>query len=190
MIRRLKCVATTTLITLTFILFAECVSTGESRATEYEEYNEVIKNEQVYETVEVIEETEISAGENYDATGVFSSPLNGRLTSKFGQRWGRLHGGIDIAANIGTDIMASDNGEVIFAERCGSYGLLVKLDHKNGYITYYAHCSEINVSVGDLVKKGDTIAQVGNTGNSTGPHCHFEIRYDNVQKDPLLYVKL
>lgn len=190
MIRRLKCVAATTLITLTFILFAECVSTGESRTTEYEEYGKVMNNEQVYETVEVIEDTEALEEEDYSATGIFSLPLDGRLTSKFGQRWGRLHGGIDIAANVGTDIMASDNGEVIFAERCGSYGLLVKLDHKNGYITYYAHCSEINVSVGDLVKKGDTIAFVGSTGNSTGPHCHFEIRYDNVQKDPLSYVKL
>ena len=68
--------------------------------------------------------------------------------------------------------------------------MLVKIDHQNGYVTYYAHCSKINVSVGDTVKKGDIISLVGSTGNSTGPHCHFEVRYNNERKNPLDYVKI
>lgn len=122
-------------------------------------------------------------------TGNFIYPVDGRFTSGYGQRWGRLHGGIDLAAQTGSEIAASDNGEVVFAEYSGSYGLLVKLDHKNGYVTYYAHCSEILVEVGDCVKQGDTIALVGNTGNSTGPHCHFEIVYDNEKLNPLDFLK-
>ena len=123
-------------------------------------------------------------------TGTFDSPLDGIFTSGYGQRWGRLHGGIDIAAETGTPIAAADNGKVIFTGDCGSYGMLVKIDHQNGYVTYYAHCSKINVSVGDTVKKGDIISLVGSTGNSTGPHCHFEVRYNNERKNPLDYVKI
>lgn len=122
-------------------------------------------------------------------TGEFDIPVTGRLTSNFGQRWGRLHGGIDIAVGIGTPIAASDNGKVIFAGECGSYGLLVKIDHNNGYVTYYAHCDSLNVNVGDCVEKGDTIAYSGNTGNSTGPHCHFEIRYNNEQLNPMEFLE-
>ena len=122
-------------------------------------------------------------------TGEFIYPVSGRLTSEFGPRWGRTHGGIDIAASTGTEIAASDNGTVIFAGESGTYGLLVKIDHGNGYVTYYAHCSQLNVSEGDVVTKGETIALVGSTGNSTGPHCHFEIRYNDVQKDPLSYLE-
>ena len=122
-------------------------------------------------------------------TGEFIYPVSGTLTSEFGPRWGSTHGGIDLAASTGTPISASDNGTVIFAGESGTYGLLVKVDHGNGYVTYYAHCSQINVAVGDVVTKGETIALVGSTGNSTGPHCHFEIRYNNVQQDPLSYLK-
>lgn len=122
-------------------------------------------------------------------TGEFDIPVNGRLTSNFGQRWGRLHGGIDIAVGAGTPIGASDNGKVIFAGDCGSYGLLVKIDHNNGYVTYYAHCDSLKVSVGDCVEKGDIVAYSGNTGNSTGPHCHFEIRYNNEPLDPMNFLK-
>lgn len=174
--------------------FAECVSTGENRTMGYEEeYAAADEAQPETEAVaaEAAEEVPEKNGEGaYIATGIFSLPLDGRLTSKFGQRWGRLHGGIDIASGVGTPIKASDSGEVIFAGDCGSYGLLVKLDHKNGYVTYYAHCSEIKVSSGDLIKKGETIALVGSTGNSTGPHCHFEIRYNNEPQNPLQYVKI
>ncbi len=151
----------------------------------YEEFEEIVVINQISEEIEVEEEIELGIG-----TGSFITPLEGTFTSGYGERWGRLHGGIDIAAQTGTPIKAADNGEVIFVGDSGSYGLLVKLDHNNGYITYYAHCSKINVSVGDIVNQGDVISLVGNTGNSTGPHCHFEIRYDNKHKNPLEYVTI
>lgn len=121
-------------------------------------------------------------------TGSFDAPINGRFTSGYGQRWGRLHGGIDLAAPTGTQIKASDNGTVSFVGESGSYGLLVKIDHGNGYVTYYAHCSGFLVNEGDVVQKGESIALVGSTGNSTGPHCHFEIRYNGEQLDPTEFI--
>ena len=130
-----------------------------------------------------------NTGLNSTGTGVFITPLEGTLTSEFGPRWGSTHGGIDIAAPTGTEILAADNARVVFAKNCGTYGLLVKLDHNNGYVTYYAHCSRINVKVDDIVNKGDVIAFVGSTGNSTGPHCHFEIRYNNEKLNPLNFIE-
>ena len=121
-------------------------------------------------------------------SGSFIMPTKGVITSGFGARWGRNHNGIDIAAPIGSSINASDSGVVIFAGYKGSYGNLVKIDHKNGYVTYYAHCSEILVSEGEAVSQGQLIAKVGSTGNSTGPHCHFEVQTDGVAQNPLNYV--
>lgn len=121
-------------------------------------------------------------------TGSFDSPIKGRFTSGYGQRWGRLHGGVDLAAATGTQIKAADNGTVSFVGESGSYGLLVKIDHGNGYVTYYAHCSGFLVNEGDAVQKGEPIALVGSTGNSTGPHCHFEIRYNDEQLDPTEFI--
>ena len=123
-------------------------------------------------------------------TGTFDVPVTGRFTSGFGQRWGRLHGGVDLAAAAGTQIKAADSGTVSFVGESGSYGLLVKLDHGNGYVTYYAHCSGFLVNEGDIVQKGVPIALVGSTGNSTGPHCHFEIRYNNEQLDPTEFMDI
>lgn len=159
----------------------ESVVTVKMEITDDRETVEIIDSKQ-YEEADVVELPE------GHGTGVFEYPLIGRISSYYGQRWGRLHGGIDIAANEGTEICASDNGKVIFAGEMGSYGLLVKLDHSNGYVTYYAHCSKLLVNVGDCVKQGEVIALVGNTGNSTGPHCHFEIRKNNERLDPMNFL--
>lgn len=121
-------------------------------------------------------------------SGTFVFPAAGRISSEFGVRWGRTHTGIDIAAPQGTEITAADTGVVSHAGEQGTYGLLVKVDHQNGYVTYYAHCSELLVKVGDVVEQGQKIALVGNTGNSTGPHCHFEVRLENEPQNPLEYV--
>lgn len=121
--------------------------------------------------------------------GEFIIPNKGTFTSGYGQRWGRLHGGIDLAADEGTPIYASDNGRVSFVGDGGTYGLLIKIDHNNGYVTYYAHCSKVDKKTGDVVEQGEKIAYVGNTGNSTGPHCHFEIRYNNKPLNPLDFIK-
>lgn len=117
-------------------------------------------------------------------------PTSGTLSSPFGTRWGRKHTGIDLRASTGTPIYASDNGIVTKAEYSSNgYGNLIIVDHGNGFITYYAHCEDIAVSKGDVVAKGDFIGTVGNTGRSTGPHLHFEIREDGQAKDPMPYLK-
>lgn len=121
-------------------------------------------------------------------TGNFIMPTQGKLTSSYGGRWGRMHNGIDIGASIGTQIKASDTGVVIFAGYQGSYGNLIKIDHKNGYVTYYAHCSSLAVHVGETVVQGQIIGYVGNTGNSTGPHCHFEIQQNGTPLNPLNFL--
>ncbi|HHT65148.1 MAG: peptidoglycan DD-metalloendopeptidase family protein [Caldicoprobacterales bacterium] len=115
-------------------------------------------------------------------------PVRGRLTSRFGQRWGRLHKGIDLANPKGTPIYAADSGKVIFSGRQGGYGNLVQIDHGDGMVTYYAHMSKRSVSKGDSVSKGQKIGYVGSTGNSTGPHLHFEVRINGNPKNPLKYL--
>jgi murein DD-endopeptidase MepM/ murein hydrolase activator NlpD len=104
-------------------------------------------------------------------------PAKGALTSGYGWRGGRMHQGIDIAAPIGTPIMAAASGEVIFAGwNSGGYGNLVQLRHPDGSVTFYAHNNRLLVSNGQKVKQGQLIAEMGSTGRSTGPHLHFEIR--------------
>jgi len=121
-------------------------------------------------------------------TGTFTTPTRGTITSRYGARWGRNHNGIDIAAPIGTPVKAADGGEVIFAGTYGNYGKLIKIDHGAGFVTYYGHLSKINVKVGDKVYKGQTIGAVGKTGNSTGPHLHFEIRKNGTPVNPTKYL--
>lgn len=115
-------------------------------------------------------------------------PVNGPVVSGFGMRWGQLHEGIDISASSGTPIWAAAAGTVIHAGWLGGYGNLVVLDHGNGLATAYAHASAILVGVGQRVLQGETIALVGSTGNSSGPHLHFEVRVNGVAVDPLLYL--
>jgi murein DD-endopeptidase MepM/ murein hydrolase activator NlpD len=121
------------------------------------------------------------------ATGKFSWPTQGVITQKFS--W--YHKGIDIANHVGTPILAADSGRVIVAgwkDNTG-YGNRVMIDHGNGYITLYAHMSVIAVQEGQTVRRGDVLGQMGSTGRSTGPHCHFEIRHGGVNEDPFSYLK-
>lgn len=122
-------------------------------------------------------------------TGTFSRPSFGVLTSRFGPRSRGMHTGIDLASKMGDPIHAADGGTIIWAGWEGNYGNLVKIDHGNGFVTYYGHCSKLLVKVGDRVAKGDEIAKVGSTGNSTGPHVHFEVRKNGTPQDPLMYLK-
>lgn len=122
------------------------------------------------------------------ATGKFRSPASGRVTSPFGQRWGKMHQGIDIANSHGTSLYAADGGTVKSAGKQGAYGNLVIIDHGNGFQTYYGHASKILVKPGQKVAKGEKIALMGSTGRSTGNHVHFEIRKDGVPKNPANYI--
>ena len=105
-------------------------------------------------------------------------PLRGTITSRFGEREiePKFHTGIDIARNKGSEIISATNGTVILAEEQSSYGKVIKIQNNN-LVVLYAHCNELLVKVGDKVKMMQKIATVGSTGNSTGPHLHFEIRY-------------
>lgn len=116
---------------------------------------------------------------------------SGRITSRYGERSSirvSTHTGLDIACSKGTDIKAVAKGKIVFAQRNGAYGNLVKIDHGNGVKTWYAHCSKIYASIGDEVSPGDVIATVGSTGNSTGPHLHLEIRINDVAVNPQKYL--
>jgi murein DD-endopeptidase MepM/ murein hydrolase activator NlpD len=124
------------------------------------------------------------------AAGVFlATPSRGAVSSSFGARWGRMHEGMDIAASLGSPIVAALEGTVTFAGWVDGYGKLIKLKHDKGIETYYGHCSKILVSEGQKVKKGAKIGLVGSTGRSTGPHLHFEVRVNGVPKNPANYLK-
>jgi murein DD-endopeptidase MepM/ murein hydrolase activator NlpD len=109
------------------------------------------------------------------ARPLFVMPTKGVWTSGFGYRWGVLHGGIDIANAIGTPIVAASDGVVTDAGPTAGYGAWVKLRHSDGTVTLYGHVNTWLVSVGQRVMAGDQIATIGNRGNSTGPHLHFEV---------------
>ena len=118
-------------------------------------------------------------------------PVTGRITSRYGERSSlrrSTHTGLDIACTTGTDIKVVSNGTVTFSGKKGSYGNLIIVDHGNGVETWYGHCSKLYANVGDNVTAGDVIAAVGSTGNSTGPHLHFEIRINGECVNPQNYV--
>lgn len=122
-------------------------------------------------------------------TGKFAYPIRTyTITSYFGERWGRMHEGIDFAASTGTPIYASDGGTVTKAAMTSGYGNCVVINHGSGRVTLYGHCSKILVSSGDKVYQGQEIALVGSTGRSTGPHLHFEIQLNGTSVDPLKYL--
>ncbi|MGB8349534.1 MAG: peptidoglycan DD-metalloendopeptidase family protein [Gaiella sp.] len=121
-------------------------------------------------------------------SGVLGWPVSGPVTSGFGVRWGRMHEGIDIAVGEGTPVRAAAAGTVIYAGWMSGYGNLVAVDHGNGLSTAYAHNSSLAVSVGQSVAAGEIVSYSGNTGNSTGPHVHFEVRVNGSAVDPLGYL--
>ncbi|MFD3155403.1 peptidoglycan DD-metalloendopeptidase family protein [Haloimpatiens sp. FM7330] len=118
-----------------------------------------------------------------------SIPSRGKISSPFGRRWGKMHKGIDIAAPIGTPIYAALNGVVKYAGWQQGYGKVVIINHKDGLESKYAHCSKILCKKGDKVNKRQLIANIGNTGRSTGPHVHFEVRKNGVPFDPEKYLQ-
>ena len=118
----------------------------------------------------------------------FVRPTKGIVTSRFGARWGSVHTGTDIGVATGTPIYAAASGTVIFSGWKGTLGKFIVVNHGNGIQTYYAHCSALLVSKGDTVTAGQLIAKVGNTGRSTGPHLHFEIRLNGSALNPQKYI--
>ncbi|MDP4087087.1 MAG: M23 family metallopeptidase [Bacillota bacterium] len=121
--------------------------------------------------------------------GIFIWPADGGyISSQMGYRWGKLHKGIDIARPTNLAIKAADNGVVISAGWDGNYGNKIVIDHQNGFQTVYAHLSSIQVSVGETVEKGFPIGIMGETGDATGLHLHFEVYKNDILKNPLQYL--
>lgn len=133
------------------------------------------------------------AGSSGNATWV--TPVQGRLTSSYGHRHGvagrgnEFHTGLDIAAPQGTPVRAASGGVVKSAAADGNYGNAVVIDHGNGVTTRYAHNSVLHVKPGQEVRAGESVAAVGSTGRSTGPHLHFEVRVNNEHVDPAKWLK-
>jgi len=127
-------------------------------------------------------------------SGQLGWPVSGEITSPYGYRthpiWGTTiyHSGIDIGVDEGTPVHAADGGTVVWSGWMGGYGYAVVIDHGNGMSTLYGHNSELAVSEGQDVSKGQVIAYAGSTGNSTGPHVHFEVRISGDPVDPMGYL--
>lgn len=140
------------------------------------------------ELPELIAKVYLPEASDYDLTPNFIWPARGLLSSGFGWRWGRLHQGIDIAAPVGTPIWAADGGVVDYAGwNNGGFGNMIDILHPNGTITRYAHLHRIHVRKGQSVNQSQVIGTMGNTGFSTGPHLHFEIRPNGRSAiDPML----
>jgi murein DD-endopeptidase MepM/ murein hydrolase activator NlpD len=126
------------------------------------------------------------------AVGSFVWPTNGTLTQYFGENWAFYgpggHNGIDIANAQGTPLRAADGGTIIYSGWRGGLGNAVGIDHGNGFVTWYGHASQLLVSSGESVARGETVALMGTTGNSTGPHLHFIIVRNGAYVDPMGYL--
>lgn len=129
-----------------------------------------------------------TAGDGRPSSGGLAWPCDGVVVSGFGMRWGRMHEGLDIGCGNLTPNRAAAAGTVIYAGWLGGYGNFVVVDHGNGLSTAYAHASSLAVSVGQKVSQGQTVSLVGSTGNSSGPHLHFEVRVNGSAVDPLAYL--
>lgn len=123
------------------------------------------------------------------APGSVVAPVIGTITSLFGSRWGGTHYGLDVANSIGTPIRSATGGEVIDSGPASGFGLWVRVQADDGTITVYGHINETLVEVGQQVSAGEQIATVGNRGNSTGPHLHFEVWQDGEKIDPLDWLR-
>ena len=132
--------------------------------------------------------TSAVAGPIRQGSGGLIWPANGSISSPFGTRWGRLHAGVDIPMPEGTPLRAAASGRVAIAGWVGGYGNYICIQHSGSLSTCYGHQSRLGVSVGQSVSQGQVIGYSGNTGNSTGPHLHFEVRINGSPVDPLGYL--
>ncbi len=144
--------------------------------------------EQLQETVHVAAIAQIVRRGTKSKPTYMYPCTNWPITSRFGYRWGRLHAGTDVGVPTGTTVRASRAGQVTVAGWLGGYGNCVMIDHGDGVVTVYGHLSEVTVSVGEYVDQGERVALSGNTGRSTGPHLHFEIRINGSPVDPEPYL--
>ena len=157
------------------------------------EVNRNIKHKEVVvQPIKKIVKVGINDKPKTASSGSYAVPIKNNYVinsnGKFGSRWGRMHEGLDFSCPTGTPIYAADGGTITKAGTFGGYGNCVIIKHDNGQETLYGHCSKINVSVGDKVYKGQVVANVGNTGRSTGSHLHFEVHVGGKAVDPWSYI--
>lgn len=170
----------------------EDVSIGDIKSIE--EIINIINRDKKEPLVYFSKENEINKPQNLSISRSASlsnfmyTPAQGAITSAFGMRWGKMHSGVDIGASMSDPIYAAMDGKVCCAEWEDGYGNVIKIDHGSSVETVYAHCSKLGVKLGQSVKRGEKIGEVGSTGRSTGPHVHFEVRIDNVPQNPLKYL--
>ncbi len=157
---------------------AELEAELEDREIQLDVLSTLIKNRKIREDA-FIAGRPIRRGWMSSRYGRRTDPFNGRLA------W---HAGMDFAGKEGSDIVAVASGVVTWASDRSGYGLMIEINHGSGYSTRYAHCKELDVSVGDVVRKGQTIAAMGSTGRSTGPHVHFEVYKNGRTVDPAAYI--
>ncbi len=133
----------------------------------------------------------ISYSHQFLSSGKFLWPVpeSTRISSHYGHRWGRIHHGVDIPGRIGMNVIAVEDGVVLYASSMGGYGKLIAIRHAGGYNTVYAHLNDFSVRPGQRVRRGEVIGELGNTGRSTGPHLHFEVRRGTESIDPMAYIK-
>lgn len=165
------------------------VSRVYSKQLETQENNEI--ENMCEETIAKIKEQKRKERATISGVYIAVVPVQGNITSRFGSREAirdHSHKGLDIAAKTGTPIKAAADGKIKYADTMSGYGNLIIIDHGNGITTYYGHCSKLYKKEGQKVKAGDVIAAVGNTGNSTGSHLHFEIRKNGVYVNPAKYL--
>ncbi|GKX28683.1 hypothetical protein SH1V18_11630 [Vallitalea longa] len=157
----------------------------------YEKSRNILEEKVIKEPKSKVIEVGIKPFPSKGSTGNFVYPVVGSIvTSPFGYRRGKFHHGLDLGGlPIGASIRASDGGTVVFAGwKSSTYGYTVDIDHGNGVLTRYAHCSRVVVKKGQKVSQYQEIAKLGSTGNSSGPHVHFEIRFNNVAANPIKYL--
>ena len=141
-----------------------------------------------------LDQIRLLSGHQQAVNGMYMPIQSTNVTSTFGYRVNpvtgvyAMHSGLDLGADFGEAIYAALDGTVIKATKASDYGNYVALDHGDGLVTLYAHCSQLLVGEGDRVSKGQTIALAGSTGRSTGPHLHFEVRVQGVRIDPSYYL--
>jgi murein DD-endopeptidase MepM/ murein hydrolase activator NlpD len=167
---------------------AEMLASTRASRAELEEHVASLEKEQSAILAKLQGGSSPVAGPVKQGSGGLVWPVSGPVTSGFGYRWGRLHAGVDIAVPVGTPVHAAASGRVAIAGWVGGYGNYTCIQHSGSLSTCYGHQSSIGVSVGQSVSQGQVIGASGNTGNSTGPHVHFETRINGNPVDPMGYL--
>jgi murein DD-endopeptidase MepM/ murein hydrolase activator NlpD len=167
---------------------AEMLASTRASRQEVEEHLAGLEKEQSAVLARLQGSSSPVSGPIKQGSGGLVWPVSGPVTSGFGYRWGRLHAGVDIAVPVGTAVHAAQSGRVAIAGWVGGYGNYVCIQHAGALSTCYGHNSSLGVSVGQSVSQGQVISASGNTGNSTGPHVHFETRINGNPVDPMGYL--